>query len=383
MNLSAAVPVVLGSLLFTTAALGVLIVVGRVLRQAGERRLARIAGPTRPVLLAIASGDDAPEHLQTLIGLPPRTWRAVEPSVVRMLGKLRGEAYTALVTVLEKRGAASQAARDLRRRDPVVRGRAAEVLGRLGRHDSVPGLCRLLADRDPDVRVVAARALGRIGDPGSATVLLASAAGRRVVPPLQVAQAVARFGSTAHQPAAAALQHPAEAVRAAAVEALGLLGAVSVAAEIAETSRHDRSQEVRVRAVRTLGKLGTPSSLQPLLAALEADNPEPLRAEAACALGTLGAVAAVAALAGVLGDGDHRVAHNAAQSLLRLGPQGHMVLQAAAGLGAAPRHVVEDDSGAVAAAHAHEALAVAAVEVARRHGTLTQASGRGLVGADR
>jgi HEAT repeat protein len=372
MSLSAAVPVVLDSLLFITAALGVLIVVGRVVRQAGARRLARIAGPTRPVLLAIASGDDAPEHRQVLIGLPPGTWRAVEPSVIAMLGKVRGEAHAALVAVLERRGAASKAVHDLHRRDPVVRARAAEVLGSLGRQDSVPGLCRLLADRDPDVRVVAARALGRVGDPGSANALLASAAGRRVVPLLHVAQAVARLGSTAQQPVSAALHHPAEAVRAAAVEALGLLGEVSSSAEIAETSRHDHSQEVRLRAIRTLGRLGAPSSLQPLLAALEPGNPEPLRAEAARALGVLGAVAATAALAGVLGDGEHRVAHNAAQSLLRLGPQGHLILEAAA-----------EDPVPAGAAHAREALAVAAVEVSRRNVMLIRAGGRGLDRADR
>jgi hypothetical protein len=190
--------------------LGAIIVVGRALRRYREARRARLAAPARRVLLALAAGDDEPEHLDTLVRLEPAVWRAVEPTAVAMLGKVRGEAHASLVTVFERRGMGGRALRDVTARGAVRRARAAEVLGNLGRRDAVPSLVRLLAEADPDVRMVAARALGRIAEPDAATPLLESLAGRRPVPPQTVAHALMRMGAAAQHALTAALDHHAQ-----------------------------------------------------------------------------------------------------------------------------------------------------------------------------
>lgn len=386
MNMTTAASVALGALLLAATVLGTLIVIGRAARNAKDRRRKRTAAPSRRMLLSIAAGDDEADYVEALVALPPQTWRAVEPSAVAMLGKVRGDAHTALVAVFERRGAATHALHNLRHRDPVTRARSAEVLGNLARQEAVPELCRLLADRDSDVRVVAARALGRIGDPAAAKWLLASVAGRRPVPLPHIAQAVARLGNAAQKIVVEALDHPAEGVRAAAVEALGLSGAVSAATQIGRTIRDDPSIDVRIRAARTLGRLGIPSALPPLLAALEPYGPAALRAVSARALGELGAVAATDALAVLLGDPQYRVAHNAARALLRLGKEGHAALQAATQEGPAPRHAAKEEYATdriFAAAHAREALAVAALDDARRRLLPALAGARRIGGTGR
>ena len=83
----------LSVLVTSSLLLGAIIVVGRALRRYREARRARLAAPARRVLLALAAGDDEPEHLDTLVRLEPAVWRAVEPTAVAMLGKVRGEAH--------------------------------------------------------------------------------------------------------------------------------------------------------------------------------------------------------------------------------------------------------------------------------------------------
>jgi HEAT repeat protein len=280
-----------------------------------------------------------------------------------MLGKVRGEAYTALVSVFERRGAAARATRDVHRRDPVRRARAADVLGNLSRREAVPLLVELLGDSDPDVRIVAARALGTVGDAAAAPHLLACLAARRTVPSHQVAQALARLGVVAQPAAADALGHPDESVRAVAAEVLGMVGAAGATSRVEAVLRDDPSLEVRVRAARTLGRLGTRTALDPLRAALSRTEPPALRAEAARALGELGTAVSTGALAALLGDPQYPVAHQAARALLRLGPPGREALASACATG-----------DGTAAAHAREALAVAELDERRR---LTAAAATG------
>jgi cyclophilin family peptidyl-prolyl cis-trans isomerase/HEAT repeat protein len=92
--------------------------------------------------------------------------------------------------------------------DPAIRRRAVIAMGRVGMADSVPALVSALADVDPDVRAAGAFALGLIGPD-------------------------AREGTRAVR---AALEDPSLLVRARAVEALGLIGDASVAADIASAA---------------------------------------------------------------------------------------------------------------------------------------------------
>jgi HEAT repeat protein len=300
----------------------------------------------------LTAGDEDETLTDQLAAVPPQTWRAVEPAAVAMLGKVRGEAHTALVAVFKQRGAGIRASHDLTARGAVRRARAAEVLGNLGAADAVPRLCELLRDRDADVRVVAARALGRIADAAAAGPLLAATVGARRVPPQLVAHALLRLGLAAQSETEKALDHPAELVRATAVEVLGLIGAVGAAKRVEFALRSDLSLPVRTRAARTLGRLGTFSALAPLLEAVEPGRPPALRAEAALALGELGARAAAQPLAALLADDDYQVAHQAARALLRLGGPGRDALERA-----------DDDRSRP---HAREALGVADLELARR-----------------
>jgi HEAT repeat protein len=358
-------------LLFAAVALGALIVVGRSTRRRRDERRAKLAAPARTLLLSVASGEPEPEEIERLVRLPDDVWAAVEPNAVAMLGKVRGDARALLVTVFERRGAAWRARSDLRRKDPVKRAQAAEILGTLGRKDSVPALCDLLSDVDPDVRVVAVRALGRIGDAAAAQPLLASVANRRRSVPLhQAAHALAGLGAGGQSTLVAGLDSPYETVRATAAEVLGLIGAVGAVGRIEEVLRTDGSIEVRVRAARTLGRLGPRTALTPLLESLAADRPEALRAE-------LGTTSAADGLTAVLGDSQFAVGHQAARSLLRLGNTGRSKLTAAA----AEEHArtgtgssrVAGRAARRAAAHAREALAVAAVDEQRR--TLSTVTG--------
>lgn len=338
-----------------TVAIGIVSV--RILRTIRHRRLAALAAGPRRALLAFAA-DNGEEGGHDLVAIPDDAWRAAEPRALALLGKLRGEAHAALVSVFLRRGIARTALRDLHSRSLVRRARAAQVLGDLELRDAVPELCRLLDDRHGEVRVVAVRALGRIGDPTAAWRLIACLDRSDPAPSLLVTHTLVQLGAETEVTLSAALDHPQARVRTVCLDALGLLGATATVARVARVLRDDVSLDVRVAAAACLGRLGTRSGLEPLVGALAADRPMSLRAAAARSLGDLGASSAVEHLVPLL-SGPFRVAHEAAHALRRLGPAGMAALRA----------VLDGEEAAVgaharpspAAAHAREALALAVV----------------------
>jgi len=328
--------------LFVVAAgVGTMIALVRGARHVRERRRARRAARPRRTLLAFAAdGGDA--ERDELVRLPARDWRAVEPTVLELLAKVRGEARTALAEVFIRRGLVSRARRDLRRRGPVRRARAAGVLGSLGHRSAVPELCRLLLDPNPDVRVAAVHSLGRIADPAAAGPLLASLAAPNPAPSQLVAHSLIQLGPAAVPALVAALEEPTPLVRMTALDAVRLLGATVAEPEVAAVLRDDPSLEVRLRAVATLGRIGTRATMPHLLTACEPEQPAQLRAAAARALGELGVVAAVAPLQALLSSPDYRTGHEAAGALLRLGAGGAAALaEAATGTDRAAGHARE------------------------------------------
>jgi HEAT repeat protein len=342
---------------------GLGIVAARVLRQVRQRKRAALAaGPRRALLAFVADHGEQGSH--DLVAIPEDAWAAAAPGALGLLGKLRGDAHAALVSVFLRRGTARAALRDLRSRSRVRRSRAAQVLGDLEVRQAVPELCRLLTDRHGEVRVVAVRALGRIGDPTAAWRLITSLDQSDPVPSLLVTHTLVQLGPDAEVTLSAALDHPQARVRAVCLDALGLLGAAGSVGRVARVLREDAVLDVRVAAAANLGRLGARSAIEPLTGALTPARPAPLRAAAARALGDLGAPAAVPALAALLGDGEYRVAHAAAHALRRLGRTGQEALRfvlateademAAAGRGS---HA----SPSSAASHAREALALAAL----------------------
>lgn len=332
-------------LLACAAALILAIVVFRVARTVRVRRRAELAAGPRRLMLAFVA--DVADGADALVALPPAAWRAVEPAAIALLGKIRGEARQALVSVFEQRGAIDAARRELTARSAVRRARAAEALGNLGRADCVPALCALLEDPDPDVRVVVARALGRIAEPEAAGPLLDTLASDKPVPPQPVAHALIQIGPNGGPAVLSALGHPVPLVRVTALDVLGLIGVSGAAGPAAGVLAGDPALEVRIAAAAALGKIGRRPALAPLMAAVAADQPAPLRAAAARALGDLGAVAAVPPLVELLADPRHRVAHEAAHALRRVGPAGLAELRRVAA--SAPTPLAASVRAAVAA----------------------------------
>jgi HEAT repeat protein len=340
-------------------AVTVLAIVGvRVARKLRQRRQAALAAGPRRALLAFVA-DNGEHGAQELVAIPDEAWRAAEPGALALLGKLRGEAHLALVTVFLQRGIARTALGDLHSRSRVKRARAAQVLGDLELRQAVPELCRLLTDRHDEVRVVAVRALGRIGDPAAAWRIIAGLDRSDPVPSLLATHTLVQLGAEAEVTLSAALDHPQARVRAVCLDALGLLGATGSVHRMARVLREDSYLDVRVAAATNLGKLGTRSALEPLQQALSPSRPAALRAAAARALGELGAPSAVPILADLLGDDEFQVAHEAAHALRRLGRAGAEALAAAI-------EAERTQSGAHArpsasASHAQEALALSRV----------------------
>jgi len=339
------------------------IVAVRLARQARQRRImALAAGPRRALLDFVAENGEQGGH--DLVAIPDDAWQAAEPGALALLGKLRGEAHAALVSVFLRRGVARRALGNLHSRSRIRRARAAQVLGDLELRQAVPELCRLLADRHLEVRVVAVRALGRIGDPAAAWRLIAGLDRSDQIPSLLATHTLVQLGPEAEVTLSAALDHPQARVRAVCLDALGLLGAAGSVHRIARVLAEDGMLEVRVAAATNLGKLGTRAGLEPLTAALTPARPTVLRAAAAKALGELGAPSAVPALAVLLDDEEYWVAHEAAHALRRLGRDGLDALRAV--IAQEATRARRADTGAhsqppSAAGHAREALALAAI----------------------
>jgi hypothetical protein len=349
MTTAAALSVALAAISALVALLGAAIVAARATRRVAGGRRERKTGSVRPFLLAMLAEEDqsvAQDLLARLLDLDRPTWNALEPTVGQLLGKVRGSSHDLLRTLLRLRGTVDQAERRVHRIGAVGRARAAELLGALEDPAVTAHLVRRLGDRDPEVRQVAARALGRSGDPAAAAPLLRCLAGGSV-PPRVVSQALLRLGPRAEPALVRAVSESDDLIRAVAVEILGLSGAVAASGVMQSCLATDPSMEVRIRAARSLGRVGLPGALPALLDATVAHQPTALRAVAARALGDLGHPAAVARLRDLLSDPVHRVASNAARSLLQLGEEGVRALHAE--LAARP----ETD----AAAHARDALA--------------------------
>ncbi len=348
------------------AVTGLGIVGVRIVRRYRQRRRAALAAGPRRALLAFVA-DNGEDGGDDLVAIGDEAWKAAEPGALSLLGKLRGEAHLALVSVFLRRGTARRALADVRSRNRVRRARAAQILGDLELREAVPELCRLLTDRHAEVRVVAVRALGRIGDPAAAWRLIAGLDQPDPAPSLLVTHTLVQLGPDAEVTLSAALDHPQARVRAVCLEALGLLGATGSVDRVARVLREDTVLDVRVAAAANLGRLGTRSALEPLTRALSPARPTALRAAAARALGDLGAPAAVEALVPLLADDAYRVAHEAAHALRRLGPRGLEALRAV--LDAEREKARAGGAGAHAqptppAAHAREALALAEVSAA-------------------
>ena len=348
MTAGAALSLALLSISSLVAALALSIVLVRAVRRLLVARREAKTSLVRPVLLAMLGEEDqelSQDALARLLAVDARTWRALEPTVAGLLGKLRGTSHELLRTLVVLRGTVARAKHRVHGFGAVRRAKAAELLGSLEDPRMTDDLVRRLRDRDPEVRQVAARAIGRSGDARGAGPLLGCLVGNSV-PPRVVSQALLRLGTGAQPALVGALRNNDELIRAVAVEILGLSSAMSASLAVQQSLLEDPSLEVRIRAARSLGRLGMPSALRALQLATKPEQPDALRAVAARALGELGHTGAVPRLRVLLRDPVHRVASTAGRALVLLGPKGVVALR---------KEVANRPRGA-GAAHARDAL---------------------------
>lgn len=203
--------------------------------------------------------DSAPELRPDLIEALGRFGdRRATPALLKQLdgdGETQCEVLTALKR-LKDPASAEAVFPLLTHRDPLIRRRTVDVLGRIGDAVAAERIEKLVkSDHDAEVRAAAAKALGEIADPASVDVLL-------------------------------------EAV--------------------------EDEYTVRCRAIRALGRIGDEAALPALFAKLK-DGVSEVRFHAAVALGEVGHDNAVVPLTELLADPNPMVKRGATKSLEKLG----------------------------------------------------------------
>jgi hypothetical protein len=312
------------------------LVVGRATRSGRRRRAERRAAELRPLLLAVAAGED-PEGSarQSLRDLPPSRHAELVDAAVSLLAKVRGGPAEDLVDVLEHHGAVAEAVRGLTSRSAVRRARSARLLGLVRSTESVQALLPLLGDPSAEVRIVAAQALGLIGDPQAAPAIIEATRavrGRIGIPVPAVAEGLGAMG-----PAVVGALHdglrsddPGARNVCAIVAGHGLFTSAAPWLRILLAS--DPEPDVRVTAAHALGQVGGTEDVGALSRSTHQEHAAVLRRAAAGALGELGDRHGIRTLVDLLPDPDRRLAEVSAQALVQVGARGVEQLQDAAAL---------------------------------------------------
>lgn len=313
-------------------------VIARAGRNRREHSLATLAASHRMPLLEIAADEDEDGAAYArLAALPAREWTSLRPTVVTMLGKLRGAPVGALVRLLNDHGEIARARTRLGSRSSIRRARAAHLLGLVRDAESVPALIPLLADPADDVRLVTARSLGRIGDPACAGALLDAVPtthGRIRVPAWIVAEALMQLGPDIEPDVCRALTSPDPAVRGVAVTVTAFSTMHRAVEVIRQCLHFETDLVVKGQMIDTLGHLGGPADVGLILGYSSRYAPGALRLTCVRALGDLGGDEATDRLLAVLGEEDRGAASLAALTLANAGPRTAAALDAAARQGA-------------------------------------------------
>ena len=244
-----------------------------------ERRRAEAESRLRPLAIAIVEG----ESLQAEIGGSDA--RAMAAILSRYARSLRGEARERIAAFFEQRGFVSHELRRLHDRRAWRRASAAFALGDMGSPRAAGPLIEALYDGERDVRTAAVRSLGRL-ETAEAAPLLVEALACGSVPRAVAGQALISIGPRAAADVRPLLDDDNEAVRRAAAEVLGLIGAAAEAPALAVAAR-DPAAAVRAAALRALGLIGGRHESDAVTAGLQ-DEVSFVRTSAAHAAAGLG-----------------------------------------------------------------------------------------------
>lgn len=305
--------------------------------RAGVRSQTLLA-PYRSALIAVASGEDEDgQGKAELFAVRGRTWKRLRPSVVAFLVRVRGAPADELGELLRSHGEIARAIRMLTSRSANRRARAAYLLGLVRDRDSAALVLPLLDDPDADVRLVAARALGAVREPSAASGVLHALhtqQGKIGIPAWVAAEALLAMGVGIEAVLRIGLDSEDAAVRNVCAVVAGQGTFSSAAPQLRILLDADSDADVRAGAAVALGLIGGADDVTALARHTNASETTILRRTCATALGDLGQGESIETLAGLLGDGDRRLAQLAAAALVRIGAAGIARLyDAAAGQG--------------------------------------------------
>ena len=307
------------------------LVVLRLARAAYDRHVLRRRAEIRALLLdALMGEDDAPDEATAqLTARKGRRWTHVEDQAFDMLPKIKGDSRAALVRLLQDKGAADHALRQIRSVSSVRRCHGAFALGALGDPEHVDTLVPLLTDSQFLVRRVAVRALGNIGDP-RAVVPLLEVIGEEPRLSRDLVYALNRIGAAGAADLRAEIQRGIDQPGRRGLHAdlaATVLGLIDDFAAVPVLSRGLESDNLAlaVACAQSLGMIGAPDSIPALVGALLSDQPA-LRVAAANALGALGSPMSADSLLDVVEENDPAVSRQAADALQKLGAAGMHLL---------------------------------------------------------
>ena len=190
-----------------------------------------------------------------------------------------------------------------------VRMRSVEALEHIGARAEGP-LLVALDDPDPEIRIRAAVGLERLGVPATLVGMIERA---ERLP--EAMETLVKFASAgARELLAELLLHPSLEVRQAVVSAIRHAARRDLAAELIEAARRDAAPALRAAAFEALGSLGAPEAVPPALDGLT-DAEDEVRSAAIGVLGSLGGPEVVARLRERTADPEAGVRAAAARAL--------------------------------------------------------------------
>lgn len=228
----------------------------------------------------------------------------------------------AILQLLREAGAIDVALESARARTAWRRSLACAALGASGAREAVPVLEELLHDHNHHVREAAVEALGSIGDPASLPALRRLYLAETAVRPGIVYAALVEFGPAAADVFAEGIRSPNPRVRASACFGLAAtrrsgVSQDEVSFEPLEHALADPEPAVRIAAADALGTVGAGSVPAHLLTLVT--DPEPsVRRASVRALSAYDDPRAVVVAAAALRDDEREVALRAAESLVLL-----------------------------------------------------------------